>query len=308
MRLSIIIPVYNVEAYVGKTLASVFDTTAPTEDFEVIVVNDGTKDGSMEVVRQFAERPNITIIDQENQGLSAARMNGWAVARGEYVWFIDSDDYLVEDGVAKVLDLLAGRPEAQVLMFPIIRKDGEDACPDFRVEREMLMAGKSIVKDPNLPEASVTRYVLKRSLMENPWIFFPKELIHEDNYFGIVLLYLTDPVHVMPDPVYVHIVDRPGSIMNTLTKRSFHDMVAIRGLLDRFMRETLDPSEWPWLRTYTFRKLLYCFERVPASGIDKDGLNLWRAWREAYPESTWKTKVKWLLYCVMPEQFRRFRS
>ena len=120
MRLSIIIPVYNVEAYVGKTLESVFRTTARAEDFEVIVVNDGTRDNSMEVVRQYANRPNITIVEQENQGLSAARMNGLAVAKGEYVWFVDSDDWLVDDGVGKVLKLLEEREGAEVLMFPIV--------------------------------------------------------------------------------------------------------------------------------------------------------------------------------------------
>ena len=82
MLLSIIIPVYNVEEYVGGTLDSVFNSTAPAEDFEVIVVNDGTKDGSMDVVRQFSERPNLTVIEQENQGLSAARMKGLSEARG----------------------------------------------------------------------------------------------------------------------------------------------------------------------------------------------------------------------------------
>ncbi|MBQ1648699.1 MAG: glycosyltransferase, partial [Bacteroidales bacterium] len=84
MKLSIIIPVYNVEAYVGRTLESVFATDAT--DFEVIIVNDGTKDGSMGVIRQFANRLNLTIIEQENQGLSAARNRGLDAAKGDYVW------------------------------------------------------------------------------------------------------------------------------------------------------------------------------------------------------------------------------
>ena len=121
MLLSVIIPVYNVEAYVGKTLESVFHTTASSDDFEVIVVNDGTKDGSMKVVRQFADRPNLTILEQENQGLSAARMKGCSVAGGEYLWFVDSDDYLVEDGVGKVLALLRSHSDAEVLMFPLLQ-------------------------------------------------------------------------------------------------------------------------------------------------------------------------------------------
>ena len=86
MKLSIIIPVYNVEAYVGQTLSSVFDTTANLADFEVIVVNDGTDDGSMEVVRQYADRQNLVILEQKNQGLSAARNCGLDHAKGEYLF------------------------------------------------------------------------------------------------------------------------------------------------------------------------------------------------------------------------------
>ena len=157
MLLSVIIPVYNVEAYVGKTLESVFHTTASSDDFEVIVVNDGTKDGSMKVVRQFADRPNLTILEQENQGLSAARMKGCSVAGGEYLWFVDSDDYLVEDGVGKVLALLRSHSDAEVLMFPLLRKNGEEVHLDYQIEGERRMDGKDIVKDPKLPEWNVAR-------------------------------------------------------------------------------------------------------------------------------------------------------
>ena len=96
----------------GKTLETIFQTGANADDFEVIVVNDGTQDLSMEVVRQFADHPNLSILEQENQGVSVARMNGASVAKGEYIWFVDSDDWLVEDGVGTVLRLLEERPDA----------------------------------------------------------------------------------------------------------------------------------------------------------------------------------------------------
>ena len=120
-KLSIIIPVFNVEGYVGKTLASVFDTTASADKFEVIIVNDGTRDRSMDFVRKYATYPNMIIHEQENLGLSAARMNGLSLASGEYVWFVDSDDYLVEDGVEIVLKHLEKTPDVDVLMFPLSR-------------------------------------------------------------------------------------------------------------------------------------------------------------------------------------------
>ena len=117
MDLSIIVPVYNVEKYVRSCIESIFKQGLDEDRFEVIIVNDGTKDGSMKVVRQFADRPNLTILEQENQGLSAARMKGCSVAGGEYLWFVDSDDYLVEDGVGKVLALLRSHSDAEVLML-----------------------------------------------------------------------------------------------------------------------------------------------------------------------------------------------
>lgn len=304
--LSIIIPLYDAEAYVGKALESIFDTTASSGQFEVIVVNDGSTDGSLDVVKKFADRPNLTVLDLENQGPSAARMSGFPHAQGEYIWFMDSDDYLVEDGVGKVLRLLEDRPGVDVLMFPLVRTDGEDFPLDYRIDGEMRMEGKDIVKNPALPEWSAPRYVLKRSLMENPWVRFPKGLIHEDNYIGIVLLYLAKDVRVMKDPVYIHLI-RPGSVMMSLTKKSSYDMVAIHRLLRRFMKEVMDPSEWDWLRKYSFKLLEFCNDRFPVSGLGKKGLYLWCAWKEAYPESSWKTKVKRFLFFSMPQTFARYR-
>ena len=82
--LSIIIPVYNVEKYVRKTLESIFESTFPKSEFEVIVVNDGTKDNSMSIVNEFAAKfDNLKIINQENQGLSVARNTGLKAARGK---------------------------------------------------------------------------------------------------------------------------------------------------------------------------------------------------------------------------------
>ena len=101
--LSIIIPVYNVEKYVRKTLESIFESALPKSELEVIVVNDGTKDNSMSIVNEFAAKfDNLRVINQENQGLSGARNTGLKAAHGKYVWFVDSDDW-VESGILEHL-------------------------------------------------------------------------------------------------------------------------------------------------------------------------------------------------------------
>jgi glycosyltransferase involved in cell wall biosynthesis len=105
MDLSIIVPVYNVEKYIRPCIESIFKQGLDDTDFEVIIVNDGTKDHSMEMIADIIQQHNnITVIHQENQGLSVARNNGIAAAKGEYILMPDSDDLLIENSLKPLLD------------------------------------------------------------------------------------------------------------------------------------------------------------------------------------------------------------
>ena len=309
MKVSVIIPVYNVEAYVGRTLKTVFDTTASKDDFEVILVNDGTKDGSMKIVQQFSDRPNLTIIEQENQGLSAARNRGLEKAKGEYVWFVDSDDYLDENSIGTVLKLLSERISADVLMFPIrwTFLDSRDDWLDYHAEKERVVNGKSIIRDLQLPVWAAPRFVFRRSLTENPWLFFPKGLLHEDEYFGPVLMCLADKVHVMPVPIYNY-VQRAGSIISSRAIQSAYDMVSIHRLLVRYTQEALDPADKMWFRQYCFGRLSLVY-RHRSDWFEKEefqrfarhnGIYAFRQWNTAFTGRTLKNKVGRLSYFLLP--------
>jgi glycosyltransferase involved in cell wall biosynthesis len=104
-QLSIIVPVYNVEKYVYECVDSIFRQGLDENIFEVIIVNDGTKDNSMAVIRELiASRSNIIVIEQDNLGLSVARNNGIAKATGEYILMIDSDDLLIDSSLQLLLN------------------------------------------------------------------------------------------------------------------------------------------------------------------------------------------------------------
>lgn len=104
-KLSIIVPIYKVEKYIHQCLESIFRQGLSDEDFEVILVNDGTPDKSIEVIADIIEaHQNIHIIEQQNQGLSMARNNGMEYATGEYFIFVDSDDLLVENILPYLLE------------------------------------------------------------------------------------------------------------------------------------------------------------------------------------------------------------
>ena len=105
MDLSIIIPVYNVEKYIRPCIESIFKQGLDDDVFEVIIVNDGTPDHSMEMIADIiSQHNNITVLNQENQGLSVARNKGIAVAKGEYILMPDSDDLLIENSLKPLLE------------------------------------------------------------------------------------------------------------------------------------------------------------------------------------------------------------
>lgn len=118
-KLSIIVPVYNVEKYIRPCIESIFKQALDDADFELIIVNDGTEDRSMEVIADIINaHQNIRIINQKNQGLSIARNNGLEIAVGKYILFIDSDDMLISKSVPYLLNIaISKKPDLVVADF-----------------------------------------------------------------------------------------------------------------------------------------------------------------------------------------------
>lgn len=111
IKVSVIIPVYNVEEYIEKCLDSVVNQTL--KEIEIIVVNDGTKDNSMKKIEKYFSDSRIKIINKQNGGQSSARNAGLAISKGEYISFIDSDDFIEE----KMLEELYNESENTDIVF-----------------------------------------------------------------------------------------------------------------------------------------------------------------------------------------------
>ena len=104
MRLNIIIPAYNVEQYLKRCVERCERQDIRREEYEVIVVNDGSPDGTLAVANELAATyENVVVLTQENGGPSKARNHGLSVAKGDYIWFVDADDYIVENCIGRVL-------------------------------------------------------------------------------------------------------------------------------------------------------------------------------------------------------------
>lgn len=105
MKLSIIIPIYNVESYLKRCLDSIVNQNS--NNIEVIMINDGSTDNGPIIAEQYSRQyENFYLINQENKGLSGARNTGISASKGDYLWFVDSDDYIANDAVDKILDAI----------------------------------------------------------------------------------------------------------------------------------------------------------------------------------------------------------
>lgn len=128
MQLSVIIPVYNVEKYVARAIESVLQNDLPPGSFEIIVVNDGSADGSLAIVERFAaQQPMIKIISQTNKGLGGARNTGIEHARGNYILFLDADDWINPGMLAQTVGY-ALQAQVDVLEF-----GAEGIMPDGKI-------------------------------------------------------------------------------------------------------------------------------------------------------------------------------
>ena len=204
-KFSLIIPVYNVEKYVKKCLDSVFKQSF--KDFEVIVVNDGTKDNSMDIVRKY----DVKIIEQENQGLSEARNTGVKNAKGDYLIFIDSDDFIEKDLLKEVNKSLTNNPDIVRYQARFIK---DDNITDYN-EKEFtglngVDAFNEIAKYHYVEPAWL--YAIRREYYNKNKYAFKKGAYHED--FGLLplVIFNSKVVNSINYCGYSYI-ERSGSIM-----------------------------------------------------------------------------------------------
>ena len=105
--LTIIVPTYNVEEFIANCLDSLLDQDISTNDYEILVVNDGATDNSARIAGTYADKhEHIRLINQANMGLSEARNTGLRQAKGKYIYFLDSDDYIAKNTFGLILSLL----------------------------------------------------------------------------------------------------------------------------------------------------------------------------------------------------------
>jgi len=187
-RLSIIIPMYNSEKYISDCLDSILHINLNKEDYEVIIVNDGSTDKSKDIVDTYiANNDNFKYIEQENLGAAYARNAGLKNSEGEYVWFVDADDKIDSSEFEKAIEELRSHKEIEVLAFYLkeVTEKGQfinvsckhDSLPLY----EEISGTDAIVKGYS-PSSVCSMFVRLKMIKDNE-LFFRGGMTHEDVEF-----------------------------------------------------------------------------------------------------------------------------
>lgn len=235
MKLSIIIPMYNVELYIERCLMSCLKQDVPYGDYEIIVVNDGSPDGSLQIAERIAmEYNNITIISQQNGGLSDARNTGLSVAKGEYVWFIDSDDWIKENCLGKLLEQLYNDNLEALAICVANHIDGKDVRRFSFQGNEIIKGADAMLKGKCVCCAPFTIY--KREFLKNNDLLFYKGIFHEDNEFTYRAYYFLERLGYTNEILYF-VFQNQNSITRSFNPKKSHDRIIVANSLCKFSKD-----------------------------------------------------------------------
>jgi glycosyltransferase involved in cell wall biosynthesis len=229
MLLSVIIPVYNTESYLSRCFRSILDQGLDESDYEIVVINDGSSDNSLAIIEAHAaEHRNIVIHSQANGGLGAARNEGIRRARGKYLYFVDSDDYVASQVLAGLVELME-RNSLQVLGFNTLEV-GLNDVPEPRVRYDpsqgvAVTTGMQFMV-ANYYSNAAWWYIVSRELVIGTGLEFEVGVLMEDAVFAARMLCAASRVAFVPADVYRWYVHRPGSITTTRTPANTRRLIA----------------------------------------------------------------------------------
>lgn len=251
-EISVILPVFNSEEFVRKSIESVLAQTF--EDFELIIVNDGSTDSSNDIIDSFKD-DRIRLISQSNQGPGAARNNALRIAEGEYIMYLDSDDWFTSDALEVAYGEIT-KFDADLTFFKMINFDGERYYENDWFELKTLQSFKNRTFKPIETPGSifdlsvgVCQKIYNRSFLERIDARFPEGIFFEDMPFFYYVFLKAKRISIVNRHLYVR-RKHTSSITNVVDEKFFDTVPAGQELMRIFI-------ENGWYDAYKFDLLAY---------------------------------------------------
>lgn len=318
---SMIVPVYNVEAFLRECLESIEGQSFL--DYEVLIINDGSTDGSAKIAQAFVDKyENWHLIHKENGGLSSARNAGIARAKGEYICFVDSDDYIEKDYVQKLYDaaceydadmVIADYHEVDDKGRDLQRDKGKALYQQGVITRDESLHALTYVGGYHYATAVVVAWnkLVRTDIMKR--FLYKEGVLHEDEFLIMPLLLACDRVAWITDDIYAY-RQREGSIMQD-EKLAFRHLEVLDAFEER-IRLSQDVGNieltrklkmayfWDIEVWYYFMRTIYKVPWYKLYGYFAS--RMWGALFK-YGNIWWKSKiVKYIIFSMAPEVYLKY--
>lgn len=248
-KVTVIVPIYNVEEYLPRCINSLLNQTL--SEIEIILVNDGTKDKSGEIAMKYAKQytNKIVYLEKKNGGLSDARNYGLEYAKGEYIAFLDSDDYVEKDTYKKMYEKAKSQDADYVecdFVWEYPNKKREDKRFQYNTKKEMLIFARVVAWNK----------LIKREIIEKNSLRFPKGLRYEDIEFTYKLIpHLNKVCYV--DQCFIHYTQRSNSIANNQNEKTAEIFEILDNVI-KYYKESNLYDEYKEELEYNYARYLLC--------------------------------------------------
>ena len=281
IKVSVIVPIYNVENYIKKCLESLVNQTL--NELQIILVNDGSKDKSGNIAKEYADKfpEKIIYLEKKNGGLSDARNFGIPYAKGEYIAFLDSDDY-IDLNAYETMYNKAIEEDSDLVECNFIWEYDNKIKKDVRIEysnkKEMLAFIRVVAWNK----------LIKRKLIVDKNILFPKGLRYEDVEFTYKLLPFVNKVSFVND-FFVHYMQRKDSIANVQNEKTSQIFDILNNVLN-FYKENNLYDEYKQELEYNYARYLLCsslkrMSKIPDKNVRKKLIKeSWELLNKTFPE------------------------
>ena len=241
--LSIIIPLYNCEKYIKQCLDTIFRQEMNESDFEVIVIDDGSKDSGYSLASEYAKRyQNVIVIKQENQGVACARNNALEKATGDYITFVDADDMLVFGSLSTLIKI-AVENKADIVKAAHKEVPEDAVCEDFSSSHDncsiQVMTGEgAIVNVTRMKEGYCWGYLISRKLITDNNLKFPPKVAFMEDWAFITQAILKSRTFVNADVLlYLYRRNSSSCMANVTTEKMLLGCQAI-GIVANLAKDT----------------------------------------------------------------------
>ena len=269
---SVIVPTYNVERYVEDCIDSLISQTYP--NIEIIVIDDGSKDATVYLLNQYKDKIKL-IAHDNNKGQGARRNQGIKLAKGEYIYFVDSDDWIEKDTIKELVEQ-AVKTGADLVRFNgkafseggvTLKKEGQYNF-SHQLEHKKVYTGEDLLdKNRRSFSASPCLYLIKKSVIDQHNLYFLEGVLHEDEYFTTRLFCAVESMTYINKPHY----NRRYRVASTMTEQSnLHKLKSFESYLKIFKALEKDyqrPELKPAQKQFIKRQLLSVYNGLQQADI-----------------------------------------